>query len=499
MDHLMDEHDPYRRPDESPISPMSPESPMSPMSPESPRPPEPAPAPCDAVAAAIGNASLLGIGYLLLGHRRLAAVAVLGTAMLLHLAASTAATWCELLLLLWWAAGVAHGWFLTRRREHVVRRVQRYGALVVTVAVVLTAVLLRVGAHGIENRVDEAREAGDCEEAVAAQGEVRSGHRVVGATLVEPGDAVVEACRRLERAASALYDAGQAGDIEELERGFGVLARVLTEPGHERTVRTTLDAFLDTLPAEDACDTAETAGWLRDREPTGDVLDRSADAATRTEPAALAGCGDALMGEEKWKQARAHYQRLLDAYPDEPLAGKARSGVKKAALAIELDEVRTLIEATYSAGSGYCDKPAKYSAAPPYRKGTNRALFLGETDYTGKLPGDWRTDDPVKAALVVCADTAENGTAVESCSYENNRFKHFPHRVTFHKVKVPLKVYELRTGKRVDPRSVQIGGKSCPAVLRYEYYGPYDVGPGDQFVSTTKSGIRDAFRPVVTR
>ncbi|MFH9394389.1 hypothetical protein [Streptomyces sp. NPDC017556] len=46
---------------------------------------------------------------------------------------------------------------------------------------------------------------------------------------------------------------------------------------------------------------------------------------------------------------------------------------------------------------------------------------------------------------------------------------------------------------------MQIGGKSCPAVLRYEYYGPYEVGPGDQFVSTTKSGIRDAFRPVVTR
>ncbi|MEU2066929.1 hypothetical protein [Streptomyces anulatus] len=485
----MDEHDAYRRPDESP------EPPMPPWPPE---PPE-TPAPCDAVAAAIGNASLLGIGYLLLGHRRLAAIAVLGTAMLLNLVAATAAVWCELLLLLWWVAGAAHGWFLARRREHVVRRVQRYGALVVTVAVVLTAVLLRVGAHGFENRVNEAREAGDCDEVVAAQSEVRSGHRVVGATLVEPGDEVVETCRRLERAASLLYDAGQSGDLQELERGFGILAGVLKEPGHERTVQTALDSFLDALPAEDACDTAETAGWLRDREPTRDVLDRSADAATRTEPAALAACGDSLMGERKWKQARAHYQRLLDAYPDEPLTGKARSGVKKAGLAIELDEVRTLIGATYSAGSGYCDKPAKYSAAPPYRKGVNRALFLGNTDYTGKLPAGWRTDDPVKAALVVCADTAKNGTAVESCYYENNKFKHFPRRVTFHKVKVPLKVYELRTGKRVDPRSVQIGGKSCPAVLRYEYFGTYDYGPGDQFVSTTKSGIGDAFRPVVTR
>jgi hypothetical protein len=45
---------------------------------------------------------------------------------------------------------------------------------------------------------------------------------------------------------------------------------------------------------------------------------------------------------------------------------------------------------------------------------------------------------------------------------------------------------------------MQIGGGSCPSVLRYEYY-MYDLGPGDQFVSTSKSGVREAFRPVVRR
>ncbi|HWU08637.1 MAG TPA: hypothetical protein VN520_20035 [Streptomyces sp.] len=487
MDHATYGHDPYRPSDEAPEPPVP------------PRPVKPPTAPCDPVAAAVGNASLLGIGYLVLGHRRLAALAVLGTGVLLKLTASTAGAWCELLLLLWWAAGTAHGWFLARRREHAVRRVQRNATLAVTVAVLLTAVLLRVDAHGIENRVDEAREAGDCAEAVAAQSEVWSGHRVAAATVVEPGDAVVEICRRLERAASTLYDAGQSGDIEELERGFGVLARVLKEPGHEETVRTALDSLLDALPTEDACGTADITGWLRDREPTRDVLDRSADTATRTEPAALAGCADGLMDEENWTQARARYQRLLDAYPDVPLAGKARSGVKKAGLAIELAEVRALIGATHDATSGYCDKPAKYSAAPPYRKGTNRALFLGDTEYTGKLPGGWRTDDPAKAALVVCADTVKNGATVETCPYENDKSVHFPHQVTFHKAKIPLKVYELRTGKRVGPHSVQISGRSCPAVLHYEYYGTYDYGPGDQLVSTAKSDVRDAFRPVVTR
>jgi hypothetical protein len=451
------------------------------------------------VAAALGNASLLGIGYLLLGHWRPAALAVLGTGMLLKLTASAAATWCEILLLLWWAAGIAHGWFLARRRaEHVVRRGQRAGALAVTVAVLLTAVLLRVDAYGIEDRVNEAREGGDCATAVAAQDEVWSGHRLAGAPVVEPGDAVVEACHRLERAASRLA-AGRSGSIDDLERGFGILAGVLKKPGNEKTVQTVLDAFLDGLPTKDSCDTADITDWLRDREPTRDVLDRSADTATRTEPAALVGCGDHLMDEDAWQQARARYQHLLDEHPDDALANEARGGAEKATLAIELDHVRGLVEDTTSTSTGYCDAPAKYSGAPPYRKGTNRALFLGDTEYTDKLPGGWRTGDPAKAALVVCAGTAKNGAAVESCYYENDKSEYLPYNVTFYKVKIPLKVYELRTGKRVDPREVQISGGSCPSVLHYEYYGTYDYGPGDEFVSTAKSDVRDAFRPVVKR
>lgn len=460
-----------------------------------------APAPCDPVAAALGNASLLGIGYLLLGHWRLATIAAVGTAMLLNLTASTASTWSELLLLLWWAAGIAHGWFLAHgRAEHVIRRGQRAGTLAVTVAVLLTAALLRLDAYGIEDRVNEAREGGDCERAVAAQGEVRYGHRLAGAPVVEPGEATVAACHRLERAAATLAEAGRSGNTEHLERGFGILAGVLSKPGNEQTVKTTLDTFLDGLPTEDSCDTADLTDWLSDRKPTSDVLDRSADTATHTEPAAWVGCGDDLMDADNWQQARARYRHLIDEYPDDAHTDEARSGMEKATLAIELDEVRRLATDAYDAKSGYCDTPAKYSGAPHYRKGVNRALFLGDTEYTGKLPGDWRTDDPAKAALVVCADTAKNGAAVETCSYENKLSKYLPHQVTFRKVKIVLKVYELRTGKRVDPHSVQISGKSCPSVLHYEYYGTYDYGPGgDEFVSTAKSDIRNAFEPVVKR
>lgn len=465
-------------------------------------PPESPPWP-DQLAVALGNASLLGIGYLLLGRRLLAGSAALGTCVLLGLTASAAATWCEILLLLWWAAGIAHGLYVARRPPEPCSgrppRGRRAGALAVSAGVLLTAVLLRADAYGIEDRVTKAREDGDCGTAVAAQREVFSGHRIAAAPVVAPGDAVVEACDRLDEAASALADAGRDGDVRELKDGFATLARVLREPGNDRTVRTVLNTFLRGLPTRNACHTADLTGWLRDRGPSHDVLDLSAPTVTRTEPAALAGCGDDLMDKDDWKQARARYRQLLDEYPDDGRTEKARDGVKKAGLALALAKVRGLTEETYSADSGYCDKPAKYGAAPPYRKGDTRALFLGDTEYTDKLPGAWRTGDPAKAALVVCAGQPENGTAVETCLYENPSQRNLPHRVTFHKVKIPLKVYELRTGKRVDPRKTQISGGSCPRILHYESFGPTDLGPGDEFVSTAKSDVRDAFRPVLKR
>ncbi|MEG8279771.1 hypothetical protein [Streptomyces sp. AHA2] len=453
----------------------------------------------DPPAVAFGNATLLGIGYLMLRRRRAAAVAVLGSVMLLTAVARSSETWAEVLLLLWWAGGIAHGRYLARRwPEHTVRRGQRAATLAGALTVLLTAVLLRVDAHGIENRVAAARQAGDCEAAVAAQGEVGRGHRLAGAPVVQPGDAVVRACRRLDGAASALARAVRTGSTKELARGFGTLATVLDEPGNEQTVGTVLDGFLDALPTDDSCDTSDLTAWLRKRPRSHDVLDRSVSTAGRTEPAALVDCGDRLMARDAWREAREQYRRLLAEYPADSRAGRARGGVRKATVAIELNQVRELVEATSDTSSGYCDKPAKYSAAPPFRKGSARALFLGDTEYTDRLPGSWRTADPAKAALVVCAGEAENGSVVQTCSYENKKSRYLPHRVTYYEARIPLKVYELRTGERLTPRSVQIEGTSCPSVLHYQYH-LYDLGPGDQFVSPSESDIRTAFDSVLGR
>lgn len=506
------EHDPHRLPDEPPQSDEPPRPPEPPQSAGHHEPPEPpqsqssgprrSPDWRDRAAVALGNASLFGLGYLLLGRKRPAAAAALGTCILFALTAQVAATWCEILLLSWWAAGVAHGWFLAGApAERLAGRGRRVSAFAVTGAVLLTAVLLRVDAYGIEDRVDEARERGDCAAAVAAQEEVRADHRMAGGPVAGRGDAVVEACDRLEEAAVTLAGGARHGNVGELKSGFAAVARVLREPGNGKTAGAVLDGFLDALPTGDACNTADVAEWLGDRKPIRGVPDRSAATAARTEPAALVGCGDDLMDEDEWRQARANYQRLLDEYPDDDRTDEARGGVRKATRAMELAEVRRLVE-TSGPGteSGYCDKPAKYSGAPRYRKGDAPALFLGDSEYTGELPGGWRTDDPAEAALVVCADEAKNGPAVETCSYENPKSEYLPHRVTFRKVEIPLKIYELRTGKRVGPRKVRIGGGSCPQVLRYTSYGPTDLGPpGDQFVSTGKSDVKDAFRPVLKR
>jgi hypothetical protein len=101
--------------------------------------------------------------------------------------------------------------------------------------------------------------------------------------------------------------------------------------------------------------------------------------------------------------------------------------------------------------------------------------------------------------LVVCAGEEEYGTPVRTCLYENKTLRGFPTQVTFHKIAIPVKVYELRTGKLVASRKVQIGGASCPRVLRYSYYYT-DLGPPSKvYVTASNANVRAGFRSLITR
>jgi hypothetical protein len=72
--------------------------------------------------------------------------------------------------------------------------------------------------------------------------------------------------------------------------------------------------------------------------------------------------------------------------------------------------------------------------------------------------------------------------------------------VTFHKIAIPVKVYELRTGKLVSDTLVEISGASCPKVLSYTYYGPADLGPGsDEYVIASNANVQAGFRYLIIR
>jgi hypothetical protein len=455
----------------------------------------------DPLAVALGNASLLGVGYLMLGRRELAAGSGAVTIVLLSVLVSVARTWCEVIVLIWWAAVIAHGWLLAggRTRRVTVWR-QRRVALGAAVAVLLVVGLLRFDASRIERRVTKARASGDCGQVLTVQSEVWFGVRVADAPLAARGDRATDACRRL-RTARAKLRTGLTGNPGALKAGFDTLASVLAEAGNDRTVDAVLTGFLGGLSADEPCDTAAVTDWLRRRPPSHTALDRSAEAVPRTAPAALVGCGDGLMTQKNWKEARTRYQQLLDEYPGDGLTAKAHDGVRRATQSIELANVRELLDGPSDERPAYCSNPAKYSGARPYGKGTNRAMFFGNDKYAKKLQAGWRTTDPAKAVLVVCAHGRGYGTAVQRCPYEGGtRIPPKITYVTFRKIAIPVKVYELRTGKRVADREVQISGRSCPRTISYKTYGLGDYDPPSKmYVSPSKADVRDGFRSLIDR
>jgi hypothetical protein len=188
-------------------------------------------------------------------------------------------------------------------------------------------------------------------------------------------------------------------------------------------------------------------------------------------------------------------------YPRSKQADSARAGIKKADYEIlqaqiraELARVRELV----SSGN-YCSTPAKFSLAPRLRAGTNRAVFDGAETYTSKLPSQWKGTTADNAALMICAGDETQGPAVRTCQYQGITGYAGLRSVTFHKIAVPVRVYELRTGRLITKTTVQISGSVCPATVSFTtYYGVGSPDP-DMDVKPTPATIQAAFRPLVVR
>lgn len=453
------------------------------------------PRPADPLAVALGNASLLGVGYVLLRRTWLAVLTFVVTAVLvIVLTSRTPAVWLEVVVVLWWAALIAHGWFLARRRPRPVRaRGQRVVALVVTVPVLAAFGLLRFDAAGIEQDVTAARGAGDCGQATTATDQLWFGHRMADAPLVARAEETVAACDRL-RAAAKAFDGALTGNTSTLETGFATLSEVLADrPEHEEMVGTVLDGFLDDLPVKDPCDTRTITDWLGRHKPDG-ALARAADVIPRVAPQAILSCGDQFMASGDWGAASTRYQQLLDEYPDHELAPTAQQNLRKATLAIELDNVRGLLAPT-GGQPRYCDSPAPYSGAAPYVPNRpNRALVYGSAPNTENIPPGWLARDVTDAVVVICAGESEYGAPVDTCLYDSTTDPGVSGWVTFRKIAIPLRVFELRTGRQVASFKVEIGGASCPTFL--SWYGTI-APPSSEYVAASPADVQAAFRPLL--
>jgi hypothetical protein len=451
----------------------------------------------DPLAIAVANASLLGIGYLMMRRHVLAVGSLVVTAGLVVVLCTTARTeWFEIVLIVWWLAMIVHGWYLAGGRERTAAGGQWVIAVAGTLPVLLAVGLVRFDAAGIDRTLADARAGGDCAQAGTGVNRVWFGHRVIDAPMTARADRTAQACERLDTAASRLTTA-LTGDVEALRVAFDDLGAVLRDlPGHERMVDTRLNGFLERLPAPDPCDTVAITDWLRERPKTGDGLDRSVEVVTRTAPAALVECGDSWMAVDEWETSRDHYQRLLDQYSGHELTTRAQEGVTRATQAIELANVRGLLQRTGAAGlPAYCSTPAAYSAAAPYGPGTNRAVFAGGGDLPNRLPAEWRAGDAAEAVLVVCVGEQEHGAPVRTCRYVQDGGP--SGNVTFHKIAVPVRAYELRTGNLVFDARVEIGGASCPQ--SFVSFGQ-GAGPPPQWsVEPSDDTVRDAFAPVTSR
>ncbi|MFB6721235.1 hypothetical protein ACFCV3_13780 [Kribbella sp. NPDC056345] len=448
----------------------------------------------DRLAAAVGNASLLGIGYLLLRRWRLAIAAQLMAVALVALLLVEKALWCEIALAVWWVAVVVHGWTAAGKPGTRSVREQRLIALGVTIPVLLTGVFFRVEAAGIQREVAEARAAGDCAGITAAQQKVRYGDRIADAAGIDRLDVDVDACAQLQEIARMLQGT-LPGHTNLLAEQFEKLTAVLAKPGHDKTVEKVLDEYLGSLSKQSSCDTVKLATWLRDRQKTQNVLDKAGPVGDGLVPGSQFACAQSEAKAAQWRAASYRYRELIARYPKASVTSKARAALVVATLQVQLLDIRNLIDA-----GEYCDKPAAYGGAPRYRRGVNRALFLGETNpHIARLPRQWMTDVPTNASVVICTGALEDGPAIRTCPYTREGQTYTFYR-TFRKVVVPVKIYAMRTGRLVKNAKVAIDGEACPLVYT-DTSGllPLVGSTISTPVEPSDANVRAAFQPLLVR
>jgi hypothetical protein len=498
------------------------------------------------VAAALGNATLLGLGYLFLRRWKSAVGAVAGSAVLLLVVSAVgqpAWPW-RAVLVLWWLATIAHAWLLAGGRRAAGGQPARAGwqrAVAVGAAAVVCSVAVGVAADA--RRVDaaaaDAHRANHCDEAVATWDQLGFLHRAVHPLVGVRAEGGAEACELLAGALAVAEDrpevaAGRLGDyldhryglwrgaaerrvelllshaeealdaaldgsLRNLESGIGAVAAVLVEaPDRVDEGNRIVAAYLDRLPDADACHARSNVDWLHEHRPDGSALDRAMEPLDEIAPPILVACGDQLVVSDQLA-AQEVYGTLLDRYPAHPLAGTA-------ALAIEGAEVRRLLEgwpdhATVESYPPYCEEPAPYRGAEPYSgPGPHRVAVFGDSGFVAHVPAPWQAEGLTDTVLVLCVDTPDYGAQLGTCRY-GPEWQLEPSGSAGEGVTLPLHVreyrilaYELHSGELVSDVVVASGG-DCPPYLYYAGQVPDRVHADGEERAVIRSAVEELVDP----
>ena len=468
-------------------------------------PPDPTRPPSggDRLAVVLGNATLLGIGYLFLGRSVLAACAVVGSCVgVVGLALTPGEPWWLLGLGLWWAAMVVHSWFLTSANTGPAAPVlwQRIVAASVVVLLVTTGLVLRADAHRLVDDARRSHAAGDCTTASETLYRLHAGHNVVAGTTVLDGRAELEACgvlldalaqsepvtaaerlqAYLDHPSAAWKGAGPERAARllaagNLKSGFEQLRTTLSDaPDQSGAVRKVVETYLAGLDdGKSPCEVLKTDEWIHDR--TGDPPELAEPIAAVADevPERVLACAREQAETTRLTEASATYEQFLDRFGDHKKARTARSEQYDVDTAIQRDEAL----AAFS-GNTYCKDPVPYRGAPAYAgSDPHKAWWFGIPE-SRTLPSGWETLDIDEAELVVCLHDAGRGRYLETCRYTADDAVL---TARFHAWKFRITAYSLRTGKAVERYTTEIGDP-CP-----EFYF-FDAGDN---TPTVTSGADD--------
>lgn len=493
-----------------------------------PRPPRRAP---DPVAVVLGNATLLGFGYLFLRRWRLALLALAGTtALLVALAATTGSGQVLAGLAVWWVAGTGHGWWLVRG---VRPTGTRWGQRAVAAGVVVALVGVVVVQHGATERTvadaAAAHATGDCERTSELVRGLDAADRAVNGPAVRGAAADLEACELLlearglvqpgvpdrtdaaEVAAAYLrhpgarwsgagpwradlllrsaYSDSHGPDQGALEAGFDQLEASLAEtPDEAGEVRAVVEAFLTRLAeVEDHCAVRDVVEWVDAGDWAGPEVAEPVAAAADEVPRRVLGCARDLADADEITASRRTYEAFLRDHRDDRRAGVASDELDDVVTAIQRKKVARLLDT-----GRYCAHPEPYRGATGYRrKGGNPMQVFGIKPAAHDFPRPWLAGDVDDTVLVACVDGPKRGSYQETCAYESDLFPYWSD-VRFYASRFDVRLYEVRTGKQVEAFSDEFGDP-CPPSILVTTFGSFATPPETKRSAFDSADLRGMF------